>query len=167
MPQRPALPSQDEMTIFLVVLLLVAAGAAWHYFGKRKRSAPTSRQPALRLRGDGTYNSAVVGVARFRAALEDVCGSDQRDDKVVEALLVPEHDAARDRKSVRVEVEGNTVGYLPANLAEAYRKRLLESGYPEARSVCNAKISIRLHSVGGDSDFTVRLDLPQKGSTGK
>jgi hypothetical protein len=99
-----------------------------------------------------------------QTALERLCGADQRDDKIVEALLVPEHDAARDRRSVRVEVEGHTVGYLPAKLAQAYRKRLLDSGYPEASSICHAKISVRLHGIGGDPDYTVRLDLPQKDS---
>jgi hypothetical protein len=44
---------------------------------------------------------------------------------------------------------------------------LAESGYPDARSICNAKISVRLHSVGGDPDYAVRLDLPQKRSNGK
>ena len=152
------------MEIVIVALLLVAGAAAWLFYKKRGDRSPKSSQPTLRLRGGGKYDSAVTGVARFRAALEDICGADQRDDKVVEALLVPEHDAARDRKSVRVEVQGNTVGYLPAKLAEAYRTRMLDGGYPEARSMCNAKISVRLHSVGGDPEYTVRLDLPQKRS---
>ena len=150
------------MEIVIVALLFAAGAAAWLFYVKRGHRSPRSSQPTLRLRGGGKYESTVAGVARFRAALEDICGADQRNDKIVEALLVPEHDAARDRKSVRVEVEGHTVGYLPARLAEAYRTRMLDGGYPEARSICRAKISIRLHSVGDDSDYTVRLDLPQK-----
>ena len=150
------------MTIFIVVLLLVAAVAAWFFYGKRNRSAPTSRQPALRLRGDGTYDSAVVGVGRFVQALEEICGDDRRDAKIVEAVLVPD-DGGRDRKAVRVDVQDLTVGYLPTELAEAYRTRLVQSGYPNARSICKAKIIVRTHGVSG-SDYAVRLDLPQKRS---
>jgi hypothetical protein len=67
---------------------------------------------------------------------------------------------------MRVEVEGLTVGYMPAELAEAYRKRLAESGYPDARSICKAKITVRTQGVSGP-DYAVRLDLPQKHLNGK
>jgi hypothetical protein len=109
-----------------------------------------------------------LGVARYRLALEKICGHDQREPKVVEALLVPEDADLPDKKGVRVEIQGHTVGYLPADLAKAYRKRLVESGYPGARSICNAKVIVRMHSsIGGNADYLVRLDLPQKRSNGK
>ena len=149
------------MDVFIVVLLLVAGVAAWLYLKKRDGRSPKSRQPTLRLRGDGKYDFAVVGTARFREAFEKICDDAERVAKVVEAVLVPD-DGGRDRKSIRVDVQSLTVGYLPAPLAESYRKRLVESGYPDARSVCNARISVRLHSAGGDPEYAVRLDLPQR-----
>ena len=78
------------MEIVIVVLLLAAGVSAWRFYKKRDRSSPKSRQPTLRLRGGGKYESTVAGVARFREALERLCGADQRDDKIVEALLIPE-----------------------------------------------------------------------------
>lgn len=155
-----------KWTFLFVALLLVAVVGAWLFYKKRNRPTPTSRQPTLRLRGGGKYESEVVGTARFRPALEKICDDTQRDAKIVEAVLVWD-DGGRARKAVRVDVQGLTVGYLPAELAEAYHQRLAESGYPDARSICNAKISVRLHSVGGDPDYAVRLDLPQKRSNGK
>jgi hypothetical protein len=156
------------MDIFIVALLLVVGIAAWLFYKKTNRLAPTSTQPTLRLQGGGKYEFAVMGVARYRPAFEKICGNDQRDPKIVEALLVLEDTESHDKKAVRVEVQGRTVGYLPTDIAEAYRKRLLESGYPGARSICNAKIIVRMHSsIGGNADYALRLDLPQKRSSGK
>jgi hypothetical protein len=134
---------------------------AWLFYKKRDRPARTSRQPTLRLKGAEKYEYAVVGTARFRPALEKICGATQRDAKIVEAVLVSD-EGGRGRKAVRVDVQGLTVGYLPAELAEAYRQRLVENGYPDARGICNAQIMVRLQTVGGDPDYAVRLDLPQK-----
>jgi hypothetical protein len=145
----------------VVVLLLVAGVAAWLFYKKRvDQPSPTSRPPTLRLRGGGKFESAVVGVVRFRTALEEICGADQSGPKTVDAVLVPDA-GGRDRKAVRVDVQGLTVGYLPAELAEAYHRRLSESGYPGARSICKAKIGVRTHGVSG-TDYAVSLDLPQK-----
>jgi hypothetical protein len=149
------------MDVFILALLLVAGVAAWLLFKKRDPRSPKSRQTTLRLRGDGKYDFAVVGAARFREAFEKICDDAERVAKIVEAVLVPD-DGGRDRKSIRVDVQGLTVGYLPAPLAESYRKRLVESGYPDARSICNAKISVRLQSLSGAPDYAVRLDLPQR-----
>jgi hypothetical protein len=151
------------MEIILVALLLVAGIAAWLFYKKRDHASPKSRQPTLRIRGDGKYEFALVGVARFRSAIETICGNTQRSTKIVEAVLIPD-DGGRDRKAIRVDVQGLTVGYLPAPLAESYRKRLVDSGYPDARSICNARISVRLDNIDGDPDYAVRLDLPQKRS---
>lgn len=155
------------MDIFIVALLVLGT-AAWLFYRKNNRVAAPSNQPTLRLQGGGTYEHAVLGVARYRSALEKICDVNQRDPKTVEALLVPEDANSRDKNAVRVEVQGHTVGYLPTELAGAYRTRLVQSGYPGARGICKAKIIVRLHSsIGGHADYAVRLDLPQKRSNGK
>ena len=67
---------------------------------------------------------------------------------------------------MRVEVKGRTVGYLAPEFAEVYRKRLVESGYPGARSRCKAKIIPRLHSsFSRGTHYAIHLDLPQKRSS--
>jgi hypothetical protein len=154
------------MDVWTLAVVLGVGIALWLYYKKRHRPAAISTQPTLRLQGGGKYEFAVVGVGRYRSALEKICGRDQRDPKIVDALLIPEE--SHDKKVVRVEIQGMAVGYLLPELAEAYRRRLLESGYPGARSICNAKIIVRLHSsIGGSADYAVRLDLPQKRSNGK
>ena len=159
------------MDIVIVGVLLVAGSAAWLFYKKNHRAASISNpnQPTLRLQGGGKFEFAVLGVARYRNSLEKICDADRREPKTVEALLVPEDANPRDKSAVRVEVEGRTVGYLPAEVAEAYRRRLLESGYPGAHSLCKARIIARMHSsMGGrTADYSVRLDLPQKRSGDK
>jgi hypothetical protein len=153
------------MDIFVVALLLGAGSVAWLFYKKSSRVAPISNQPPLRLQGNGTYEFAVLGVSHYRPALEKLCDVDQRDPKTVEAVLVPEDTNARDKNAVRVEIQGRTVGYLPPDLSEAYRKRLAESGYPGARSICKAQLIVRMHSsMGGHADYSVRLDLPRRRS---
>ena len=154
------------MDIVVVGMLLVAGSAVWLFYKKNHRVASIPNQPTLRLQGGGKFEFAVLGVSRYRSALEKICDAGQPDPKTVEALLVPEDANPRDKSAVRVEVEGRTVGYLPTEIAEAYRRRLLESGYPGARSRCKARIIARMHSsMGGrTADYSVRLDLPQKRS---
>ena len=156
------------MDIFLVGLLLVAGSAAWLFYKKNRRVASIPNQTTLRLHGGGTYEFAVLGVARYRPALAKLCDVDQRDPKSVEAFLVLEDANPRNKNAVRVEVQGRTVGYLSPELAEGYRRRLVESGYPGARGICKAKIVVRMYSsMGGHADYSVRLDLPQKRSNSK
>ena len=159
------------MDIVILGVLLVVGSAAWLFYKKNHRTAsiPNPNQPTLRLQGGGKFEFAVLGVSRYRSALEKICDADAREPKTVDALLVPEDANAKDKSAVRVEVEGRTVGYLPPEIAEAYRRRLVESGYPGARSLCKARIIARMHSsMGGrTADYSVRLDLPQKRSNDK
>jgi hypothetical protein len=156
------------MEILVAALLLMGASVAWLLYRRNSRVAPVSGQPTLRLQGTGTYEFSVLGVARYQAVLQKLCDAGQVNPKIVEALLVPEENNARDKNAIRVELGGRTVGYLPPELAEAYRRRLAESGYPGARSTCKAKIIVRMHSsIPGNTDYAVRLDLPQKRTNGK
>jgi hypothetical protein len=153
--------------MLIAAVVLVVGIAAWLFYKKtRDQPSPTSRQPPIRLQGPGTYEFAVRGDARYQPELEKLCDVGQSDPKIVEALLVPADANERDKNAVRVEVKGRTVGYLAPEVAEVYRKRLVESGYPGARSRCKAKIIPRLHSsFGRGTHYGIHLDLPQKRSS--
>jgi hypothetical protein len=150
----------------ILVLALLFAGAllAWFLSKKRQRQAPLPADPTIRFQGSGRYEFAVIGVSRYRPALEKIYGNDdlEHDGKQVEAVLVLENTNPHDNKAVRVDVQGRTIGYLPGDLAREYRRRLDEGGYLKVRGICKAKISSRLYRSIGGADFTVRLDLPPK-----
>lgn len=128
-----------------------------HKTGARRAISPGD--PTVRLHGGGTYDFAIVGTSRYRSALERIYGAGSPDHagKEVDAVLVLE----KTNQAVRVEVEGHTVGHLPADLAGEYRRRLAEGGYVNARGACRARITVRYGAVD-HVDFAVRLDLPPK-----
>ena len=143
-----------------VVIVLVAALAGWWFYSRqsRTRKAP-SNEGAVRLNGPAGYEFAALGVSRYRPALQKIYGdaSVSGEGKVVQAVLVLDGSEA-----VRVEVDGAIVGHLPAQLAKAYRQRLVDAGHPKARGICKARINAR---SGMDYvDYAVRLDLPSRNS---
>jgi len=152
----------------IVALILILGALAWLFYKKRPRQTASDTGPKIRLHGAGTYDFGIVGASRYRATLETIYGKDylDRDSKQVEATLVLDDTNAQDNKAVRVDIQGRAVGHLPRELAREYRQRLVEGGYPNAQGVCKAKIISRVAQVG-NADFTVRLDLPPKGSSGK
>lgn len=132
---------------------------AWGLYNRGARRAPLPADPVIRLQGHGTFHFAIVGTSRYRSALEKIHrdGSPDHAGKQVEAVLVLE----KTNQAVRVEVQGHTVGHLPLDLADEYRRRLAEGGNLNARGACRARITAR-HSAVDYVDFAVRLDLPPK-----
>ena len=116
--------------------------------------------PPLRVRGNGKYACAVVGTARYRAALQKIYknAAHDRGSIDIDAALIP-----RDEDNVLVCIGGAAVGLLPKDLSQEYHTLLSESGYPKLQSLCQARITLRLHhGIGGHADFMVRLDMPAR-----
>lgn len=146
------------MPWLLVVVIAVALYAIWHAFKPRGLSDPVGN-----LSGPGSYSVDVVGESHYQDALARICGgrSEHGTDKHMIATLVLEDDNRHDSHAVRVDIEGQTVGYLPRETAKQYRQRLKEAGHPRLIGRCDATI------VGGwdrgqadRGSFGVKLDLP-------
>ena len=152
------------MELSIAVLTLLAAGllVGWLHYKKRQPEAGPPVDSTIRFRGSGRYDHNLVGVSRYLGNLAKVYGDRQSDEgKVVDAVLILDNGNAKDSNAVRVEVQGHTVGYLPPDLARAYRRRLEEGAYLNARGICRAKITSRMYrSIG--ADYVIRLDLPDK-----
>jgi hypothetical protein len=151
----------------LVAVMFAGVPLAWilYKFASVPRAAVLDNRsarhadPIIRLHGRGTFEFAIVGTSRYRSALEKIHGpgSPGHAGKDVEAVLVLE----KTNRTVRVEIQGHTVGHLPPELADEYRRRLVEGGYLNARGTCCARITGR-HGAVDYVDFAVRLDLPPK-----
>jgi hypothetical protein len=151
------------MTIALLSVLAAGLLLGWLHFRKRQPATALPTEAAIRLHGNGRYDFGLVGVSRYLLNLEKIYGTDHADDegKVVDAVLILDNNNAKDKNAVRVEVQGQTVGYLPPDLAKAYRRRLQEGAYLNARGICKARITSRMYrSIG--ADYVIRLDLPEK-----
>lgn len=115
------------------------------------------------LPGPGTYAIDVVGESNYQVALEAICGgrTDDGHDITVMATLVHEDDNPHDNKAIRVDIDGETVGYLSRKDARQYRKKIAEAGCPGIVATCSAMIVGGWDHGGGDiGHFGVKLDLP-------
>jgi len=146
------------MSTFLVLFLIGVA--AYFYF--RNRSA-RGTAVAGSLPGPGTYEIDIVGESHYQQSLESICGGRTEDGArhLTEALLILEDSNPHDNLAVRVDIEGNPVGYLSRKDARNYRKQLQQLGHSGLPLSCNAMI------VGGWQRskldvgyFGVKLDLP-------
>lgn len=131
---------------------------SWPFGGESQQSIPI-----VSLKGPGTYSLEVVGESHYQSALDSICGGRTEDghDMIVEARLIHEDDNPYDDKAIRVEINGETVGYLNRANARQYRKKLNKAGYPGMDAICSAKI-VGGWDRGGDDKghFGVRLDVP-------
>jgi hypothetical protein len=121
-------------------------------------------QIPVHLKGPDEYELNVVGETRYQKALAKICGGHRKDKGhffKVSATLICEGDNFQDTQAVRVDIYGNTVGYLSRNDACHYRQQLTKHGHPGILISCDAAI------IGGwdkgtfdKGTFGVRLDLP-------
>jgi HIRAN domain len=104
------------------------------------------------LRGRELVN--VAGESHYQDALRRIAGAgDVRLD--TEAQLVGEPDNPHDPHAVRVEIDGEKVGYLPRALAQDWSPRLAELASRRRVGACEATIL-----GGADTPLGVFLRLP-------
>ncbi len=79
----------------------------------------------LKFQARGEYSLACVGESHYQDALERICGTSNTErENQVSAVLCLEDTNPYDSEAVRVDVHGDTVGYLSRQDARAYRKLL-------------------------------------------
>jgi hypothetical protein len=111
-----------------------------------------------------SFRFNVVGESHYQDALEKIAGGYRRDSQafIASAIMALDPDNSFDPNAVRVEIDGQTIGYLPS--AEA--KRI--GGMMQDQSVSAATVEAQVR--GGwrtnqhdQGHFGVRLKMPQSG----
>jgi hypothetical protein len=103
----------------------------------------------------GSFNVIVVGVFFCQAALAKICGNKR--EMLVQAKIVPEENNPYDSNAVRVEIDGEKVGYLSRENAFKWRGKMMGEGFSDAVS-CPA--SIRWDKAfTEEGSYGVRLDV--------
>ena len=128
------------------------------FFGTGK-----STQAVANLPGPGKYEFDIVGESNYQSWLESICGGKTAEghEKLIQATIVHEDDNPYDNKAVRVDIEGEVVGYFSKKNARDYRKKLNEAGHPGITTTCSAMIVGGWNRGKGDKGhFGVKLDLP-------
>lgn len=131
--------------------------------GRGRGGHPTAMvPPPAELTGSDDYFVEVVGESNYQPALEDLCRGRTPDgaDAYFTAVLVPERDNPHDYNAVRVEIEGNVVGYLPRPFAKTYRGELKTLRLADTPLACKAKVTGGWDRGPDDrGHFGVRLDI--------
>ncbi len=115
------------------------------------------------LHGPGTFAVDVVGVSRRQSVLAAIVDRQSRRGRTVtlDAVLILEDSNPRDANAVRIEIEGELIGYLSRDNARRYRADLAAAGQPRVTVCCKARIVGGFETESGErAHFGVRLDLP-------
>ena len=115
------------------------------------------------LHGPGTFAVDVVGVSRRQSVLAAIVDRQSRRGRTVtlDAVLILEDSNPRDANAVRIEIEGELIGYLSRDNARRYRADLAAAGQPRATVRCKARIVGGFETESGErAHFGVRVDLP-------
>ena len=91
------------------------------------------------LRGDGKYAVPIVGESYRQEALHEICRGLTERKKVI-ATLILEDQNPHDSNAVRVEIDGNKVGYLSREMAMIYRQCIGDAGHARAVGTCDALV---------------------------
>ncbi len=97
----------------------------------------------INVAGESHYQDALRAITKGEARLE------------TDAALISEPDNPHDPNAIRVEIEGEKVGYLPRDLAPAYGSLVREPAERGRTAVCEAMVS------GRDGIYGVFLKLPE------
>lgn len=119
------------------------------------------------VRGPGEYKFDIVGESHYQAALEKICGPRKEDgeQKRVFAFIYLEDSNPYDKFAVRIDIEGNTVGYMSKKGARSFRRQLKKANIPDngLDLACYAEIRGGWDCGGGDKGhYGVWLDIPTK-----
>lgn len=107
----------------------------------------------------GAYNFDIVGEASYQDTLDQLAGGKTDAGVHVQkfATLIMEKNNPFDRNAVRVEIEGQTVGYLSRNHALRFRKTINRS-----HCVAPALITGGWKRAGSKGNYGVKLNFKFK-----
>jgi hypothetical protein len=117
----------------------------------------------IEIEGPRTFSIEVVGVSRWQDAIAAIVDSHGRSGRTltIDAALVLENANPHDANAVRVEIDGELIGYLSRDNARRYRADLVAAGASQAIVRCKARIVGGFQTETGErAHFGVRLDLP-------
>jgi hypothetical protein len=88
--------------------------------------------------GPGFFDVEVVGESNYQRGIAKARSRAAAGETVVtQATLILENDNPQDKQAVRVDISGQTVGYLDRDNARAYRKELKRTGHPAITATCS------------------------------
>ena len=110
----------------------------------------------------GTFEFDIVGESFYQPVLKALTGDQDSHKSQAEfiACLIPEADNLHDSLAVRIEINGQHVGYLSRDDARSFRKRLAAKKLSNEVTTCAARIEGGwLKRDGTRAGYNVKLDI--------
>ncbi len=108
--------------------------------------------------GNGEFSFEIAGEASYKSEIKSLVAKEKHKEQssttFLTAKLILEDNNAHDRNAVRIDINGKTVGYIPADDAQSYRKWAKRVGI-DSGATCAARID-----AYKGLDYSVKLDLP-------
>ncbi|MBL9092235.1 MAG: hypothetical protein JNL96_13500 [Planctomycetaceae bacterium] len=108
------------------------------FFGSRRRGGASEANVV----DDARYRLPVVGVSAYQRHLRRICGGRKEDGAhhATQAVLTPEPGNPHDANAVKVEIDGETIGYLSRRDAFLYTARIKHGTLSPEPLKCDALI---------------------------
>jgi hypothetical protein len=89
----------------------------------------------------GKFHVSVVGVTFHQEALQIICGNKREEGVPIykQAIMIPENDNPEDANAVRIDIGGETVGYLSRRNATVWRGKMISENR-SGEVMCLSKI---------------------------
>jgi len=126
-----------------------------------KKPAPVMSAGPLLLHGTGHFNLAVSGIAHHLAVIEQLVSHVplHESSPVFQATLIVGERKSFKNDEVRVEIQRETVGYLPAHFVTRYTEWLRRWNYTNKQLRCHAIIERFFHERATSAHFAIKLDI--------
>lgn len=106
----------------------------------------------------GMFEFEVVGESNYQTAIEKL--TSVNGGEALKALLIPEDNNRYDKKAIRVDINGMTVGYLSRQDATSFRRRLSQKNLSGQVTSCAARIyGGGKTRDGGEKSYGIWLDV--------
>lgn len=106
----------------------------------------------------GEFNFEIGEDGRFQDALTKLANGPAKAKKIVTANLIPEDDNPEDDRSVRIDINDMTVGYMRRDNARSFRRRLSAKQLKDQTTACQAIVA-STSGQGAQTAYNVLLDL--------
>lgn len=107
----------------------------------------------------GDFDFEIAEDDRYQDALTKLANGPAKEKKIVTANLVPENDNLQDDRSVRVDINEMTVGYLRRDNARSFRRRLSAKKLKDQITACHAIIASSSGRGVQKKVYNVLLDI--------
>ena len=129
--------------------------------GLGRKPPPMQIGGPLLLHGTGQFALTVSGTAHHIAIIEKISKSrppNQAFPVLLASLIIGERKSFKNDE-VRVEILGETVGYIPAHFVTQYTEWLKRWNYIDKAIRCHATVECFFSEAGTSARYAVRLDI--------